>query len=151
MDRRTEPFIDLLGPWFNIKMSSYQYRKSHCGDKTIYYDRLISTMGFRILVKRHLYTESGPWSQPKRPTIKSNVDCDKAKRLTLSGQWYIGLIKGYSPIPPLLASNLNTKARNNHQRKAKFPKLRYKKTPYIFAGYSISECWRYTRYLPRFA
>ena len=23
------------GPWFNIKMSPYQYRKSHCGDKTI--------------------------------------------------------------------------------------------------------------------
>ena len=23
------------GPWFNIKMSSYQYRKSYCGDKTI--------------------------------------------------------------------------------------------------------------------
>ena len=23
------------GPWFSIKMSSYQYRKSHCGDKTI--------------------------------------------------------------------------------------------------------------------
>ena len=23
------------GPWFNIKMSSYRYRKSHCGDKTI--------------------------------------------------------------------------------------------------------------------
>ena len=22
------------GPWFNIKMSSYQYRKYHCGDKT---------------------------------------------------------------------------------------------------------------------
>ena len=22
-------------PWFNIKMSSYQYRKSHCGDKTV--------------------------------------------------------------------------------------------------------------------
>ena len=25
----------LLGPRFNIKMSSYQYRKSHCGDKTV--------------------------------------------------------------------------------------------------------------------
>ena len=25
----------LPGPWFNIKMSSYRYRKSHCGDKTI--------------------------------------------------------------------------------------------------------------------
>ena len=23
------------GPWFNIKMSSYQYRKSHCVDKTV--------------------------------------------------------------------------------------------------------------------
>ena len=23
------------GGWFNINMSSYQYRKSHCGDKTI--------------------------------------------------------------------------------------------------------------------
>ena len=23
------------GPWFNIKMTSYQYRKFHCGDKTI--------------------------------------------------------------------------------------------------------------------
>ena len=23
------------GPWFNIKMSSYRYRKSHCGDKTV--------------------------------------------------------------------------------------------------------------------
>ena len=22
-------------PWFNIKMMSYQYRKSHCGDKTV--------------------------------------------------------------------------------------------------------------------
>ena len=23
------------GPWFNIKLQSYQYRKSHCGDKTV--------------------------------------------------------------------------------------------------------------------
>ena len=28
---KTEP-----GPRFNIKMTSYQYRKSHCGDKTIW-------------------------------------------------------------------------------------------------------------------
>ena len=27
------------------------------------YDRLISTMGFPILVRRHLYIESGPSSQ----------------------------------------------------------------------------------------
>ena len=24
-----------IGPWFNIKMSSYQYSNSHCGDQTI--------------------------------------------------------------------------------------------------------------------
>ena len=36
------------GPWFNTKMSSYQYRRSH------------SAMGFPILVRRHLYIESGP-------------------------------------------------------------------------------------------
>ena len=27
--------IKITGPWFNIKMSSYQYRKSHCGDKMV--------------------------------------------------------------------------------------------------------------------
>ena len=27
--------VRLPGPWFNIKMSSYQYRKFHCGDKTV--------------------------------------------------------------------------------------------------------------------
>ena len=34
---RSEPCLHSLwpGPWFNIKMTSYQYRKSHCGDKTI--------------------------------------------------------------------------------------------------------------------
>ena len=29
------PFISEAGGWFNIKMSSYQYRKPHYGDKTI--------------------------------------------------------------------------------------------------------------------
>ena len=26
---------NIPGPWFNIKISSYQYRKSHCGEKTV--------------------------------------------------------------------------------------------------------------------
>ena len=45
------------GPWFNIKMSSYQYRKSHCGDKTI----LRPSYVHNILVGWCLYIESGPW------------------------------------------------------------------------------------------
>ena len=58
--------------WFNIKMLSYQYRKSHCGDKTIY-DRLISTMGFPILVRWHLYIES--W--PRTFVLPSYQSCDQ--------------------------------------------------------------------------
>ena len=48
------------GPWFNIKITLtsignpiVEIRRS--------YDRLISTMGFPILVRRRLYIESGPW------------------------------------------------------------------------------------------
>ena len=50
----------LTGTWFNIKTSSYQNRKSNCGDKT-FVRHLISAMGFSILVKC-LYTESAPES-----------------------------------------------------------------------------------------
>ena len=40
---RTTPFQIVIaanvlmrpGPWFNIKKTSYQHRKSHCGDKTV--------------------------------------------------------------------------------------------------------------------
>ena len=35
--------------WFNIKMTFYQYRKFHCGDKTVV-----------RLVRWHVYIESGP-------------------------------------------------------------------------------------------
>ena len=31
----TRMAINQSGPWFNIKTSVYQYRKSHCGDKTV--------------------------------------------------------------------------------------------------------------------
>ena len=52
-----------LGGWFNIKMPSNQYRKSIVEIRRSY-DRLISTMGFLILVRRHLYIESGPRYYP---------------------------------------------------------------------------------------
>ena len=29
------PHLNSPEPWFNIKMSSYQYSESHCGDKTV--------------------------------------------------------------------------------------------------------------------
>ena len=35
MEQWNIEMIQLSGTWFNKKMSSYQYRKSHCGDKTV--------------------------------------------------------------------------------------------------------------------
>ena len=37
LKNRSHELINTLkpGPWFNIKMTSYRYRKSHCGDKTV--------------------------------------------------------------------------------------------------------------------
>ena len=43
-----------LGPWFKIKIAFYQHRKSHCGDETTV-SRLISTMGFSMLVSGYFY------------------------------------------------------------------------------------------------
>ena len=43
--RKSYCVIRIRGPWFNIKMSSYHYRKSHYGDKT----------------KRHMIVLSPQW------------------------------------------------------------------------------------------
>ena len=50
------------GPQFNIKTSSYQYRKSHCGDKTVVRSSYLHS-GIPILIRCHLYIESWPWKE----------------------------------------------------------------------------------------
>ena len=45
--------------WFNINMPSYEYRKPIV-EIRLFYDRLISTMVFPILVRRRHYIVSGP-------------------------------------------------------------------------------------------
>ena len=47
------------GPWFNIKMSSYQYRNSHCGDKTVVRSSYLRH-GISYTGKMSSYIESGP-------------------------------------------------------------------------------------------
>ena len=47
--------------WLNIKMSSYKYIGNPIMEIRLSYDRLISTMGFLILVRWYLYIESVPW------------------------------------------------------------------------------------------
>ena len=71
------------GPRFNIKMTSYQYRKSHCGDKTIlrssylhngisYTGKTTSLYWIRAQVASLIFgakvsNEYPQWSNPKRP------------------------------------------------------------------------------------
>ena len=63
------PFY-LPGPWFNIKMTSYQYRKSHCGDKTIlrpsylhnrisYTDKMASLYWIKALISSYVKVPPG--------------------------------------------------------------------------------------------
>ena len=47
------------GNWFNIKVPSYLIENPIM--EIWSYDRLISTMGFPLLVRWQLYIESGPW------------------------------------------------------------------------------------------
>ena len=59
-------------------------------------DRLISTIGFHILVRWHLYTESGLWWQP----FLSNWNCNSLRPVG-KGQTnltYINLIRSASPL-----------------------------------------------------
>ena len=60
------------GPWFNIKMSSYQYRKSHCGDKTVvrssylhngisYTGKMASLYWIRALPVMYLWQSARHW------------------------------------------------------------------------------------------
>ena len=72
------------GPRFNIKMSSYQYRKSHCGDKTVirssylhngisYTGKMSSLYWIRAL---DLLSDTDDWiweSQPTGPYIQDNI------------------------------------------------------------------------------
>ena len=59
------------GPWFNKK-----YHLTSIGNPMEEirrsYDRLISTMGFPILVRCHLYIESGPWFHLRVSDLASN-------------------------------------------------------------------------------
>ena len=51
------------GPWFNIKMSSYQYRKSRFGDKTVVGSSYLHNE-ISYAVKMPFYIESAPCPSP---------------------------------------------------------------------------------------
>ena len=67
-------YHEVPGPWFNIQMSSYQCRKSHCGDKTILRPSYLHN-GISYTGKLHLYILPGPW-------IWGNSHCYRAHYYT---------------------------------------------------------------------
>ena len=60
------------GSRFNIKMISYPYMKSHCGDKTILRPSYLHNwISYIILIRRHVYIESGPVLQAELHTTQT--------------------------------------------------------------------------------
>ena len=55
----------MTGPWFNIKIWFYGYRKFHCGDKS-FIRSSISTMRFPLLARWHDYIEWAPGVESSR-------------------------------------------------------------------------------------
>ena len=92
----------LPGPWFNIKMSSYQYRKFHCGDKMVvrssylhngisYIGKMVSFYWIRALV----FSLSSDANQTCLLTLKS-FDNSAGKELNLVLKyWYFQNIGQY--------------------------------------------------------
>ena len=73
--------------WFNIKMTSYQYRKSHCGDKTIL------TIGFPILVRWHFILNQAP---------EVRVISSRTRRVNLAGAvclMILSICPGFNVLP----------------------------------------------------
>ena len=79
------------GGWFNIKMPSYQYRPIM--EIRWSYDRLISTMGFPILERWHLYIESGP-RDPFHKWFESSQS--KSRKKCLAFAWKIMIRSGHN-------------------------------------------------------
>ena len=73
------------GPWFNIKMSSNQYRKSHCGDKTVVRSSYLYN-GISYIGKMISFDWIGPLVPSRRHFI-TNYRADSAMTL-VSHQWY---------------------------------------------------------------
>ena len=81
------------GPWFNIKMSSYQYRKSHCGDKTILRPSYLHNGIFYTGKKISLY-----WIRPQTSSrIQATLSLSLSLIMTLTFTLiYISLPHAYS-------------------------------------------------------
>ena len=63
--------------WFDVKMPSYQYRNSHCGDTTILRPTIVLSPQWDFLYwSEDVCIESGPWVIIA-PAVMSRVSCQK--------------------------------------------------------------------------
>ena len=84
------------GPWFNVKMPSYQYKKSHCGDKTVVRSSYLHNgISYTGKMRCHIYIESGPWSL-------FGTRASATTMLSYTGQYQISHRHGYHFQPPKL-------------------------------------------------
>ena len=81
------------GPWFNIKMLSYQYRKSHCGDNTILWPSYLHNGISYTGKKTSLYwigalISQGPVSY-RYAFLKSHPDLPGTNNIIRHSKWLV--------------------------------------------------------------
>ena len=108
------------GPRFNIKMTSYQYRKFHCGDKTVvrssylhngisYTGKMTSLYWIRAQYISHFDINS--YWFPGQIVLF----CDKTNHLIIIGYYMACNIQACLFSLPIRTSSINTVLLNNHE------------------------------------
>ena len=104
-------YTEWPGPWFNIKMPSYQYRKSHCGDKTVvrssylhngisYTGKMTSSYWIRaLLLFMRLNLSQFKWPKPLNVTLLRDQEVSPSDHfaeglfIVNHKRWKLGLLK----------------------------------------------------------
>ena len=76
------------GPWFNIKMTYYQYRKSHCGDKMVVRSSYLhSGISYTGKMTSLYWIGALDCTMPIRPLFQYPIRCLIVRSREVSKQW----------------------------------------------------------------
>ena len=94
---QTSIWVLKSGSWFNIKMSSYQYRKSHCGDKTAVRSSYLHN-GISYTGKRAYFL----FNQPPESSMSTGTSQCQQRTYIMQQCTPMGCSQGLSLVPALL-------------------------------------------------
>ena len=94
------------GPWFDIKMTSYQHRKSHCGDKTILRPfNLHNGISYTGKMTSLYWIRAQMWEFGKNPVRSEICWSDYHKTGFCSQSWWRHQMETFSALLAICAGN----------------------------------------------